>query len=125
MKIAVPSDDQKNVALHFGRARGFLLFAVENEIVEPEGYRPMNAAEHVCECSSAERPSRHQRVLDALAGCDVVIARGMGAHMFDDLFACGIEAALTDVGDARAAAALFAAGALPQRTEIGCGESHD
>lgn len=124
MKIAVPSDDQTNVASHFGRAQGFLLFTVHDEVVEPAGYRPSETTEHACECGMAERPSRHQRILDALAGCDVVVARGMGAHLYDDLRACGIEIALTDVDDARAAVALFVAGALPERTELGCDKAH-
>lgn len=124
MKIAVPSDDQINVASHFGRAQGFLFFTVHNDVVESAGYRPSEAIQHTCECSAAERPSRHQHMLDALAGCDVVVARGMGAHMYDDLHSCGIDIALTDVDDARAAVALFVAGSLPDRTELGCGESH-
>jgi predicted Fe-Mo cluster-binding NifX family protein len=122
MKIAVPSDDQIKVASHFGRTQGFLLFTVDQNVVEPAGYRPTGATHSTCECSTGERPARHQQMLDALAGCDVVVARGMGAHMVDDLHSCGIEVALTDIDDARAAVALFASGSLPDRTELGCGE---
>jgi len=37
MKIAVPTDDGKTISQHFGRARSFAIFEVENgEIVSKE-----------------------------------------------------------------------------------------
>ncbi len=124
MRVAVPSDNQINVASHFGRAKGLLFFTVIDDVVRPEGYVPNGKMEHTCECGTVTRSARHQGMLDALAGCDVVVARGMGPHLYDDLHACGIKVALTDVDDARAAVALFVAGLLPDQTEPGCDKTH-
>jgi predicted Fe-Mo cluster-binding NifX family protein len=123
MKIAVPSDDRATVAAQFGRSRGFLIYETDGKLLEAAGYRSTSLEAEGCECSSAERPSRHQAMLDALEGCAVVIARGMGAHMYDDLVAWGVEVHLTDVGDAPAAAALYVAQMLPERADLGC--EHD
>lgn len=124
MKIAVPSDDHVNVSSHFGRSPGFLVFEVVGGRIESHTYRPrsacLDAGATACACDVAKRPERHQEILDVLEGCSVVVARGMGTQLYDDLVSCGIDVALTDVDDARAAAALFLAGTLPERSEIGC-----
>lgn len=124
MKVAIPSDDQSTIAAHFGRTGGFLVYDVADGAAGFEGYRPVDVPHDTCSCVADERPMRHQRVLDALAGCSAVIARGMGAQMYDDLLACGIEVTLTDVRDARAAADLFAGRALPESPELGCEIQH-
>jgi predicted Fe-Mo cluster-binding NifX family protein len=120
MRVAVPSDDQRSIAPHFGRAEGFLLFDVLGTTVQAAGYRRTDSLADACACSSAQRSTRHERVLDALAGCSTVIANGMGAHMYDDLAACGLRVVLTDMADARAAVNLLASGALAERGELGC-----
>lgn len=124
MKVAIPSDDQATIASHFGRTAGFLIYEVGDRAAQLEEFRPVHVRHDRCECEGKERPVRHQRVLDALGGCRAVIARGMGAHMYDDLLACGIEVNLTDVQDARAAIDLFVARALPERPELGCETLH-
>ncbi|MFZ2491723.1 MAG: NifB/NifX family molybdenum-iron cluster-binding protein [Thermoanaerobaculia bacterium] len=121
MKVAVASDDRVGVAEHFGLARGFVVYSVTNRRLGPASYRAVEAEDHECSCTPGTRPVRHQKMIDALSGCDVVIARGMGAHMYDDLVSWGLEVALTDVDDAAAAAALYVARSLPERTELGCG----
>jgi predicted Fe-Mo cluster-binding NifX family protein len=123
MRVAIPSDDQVRVAFHFGRTRGFLVFDVAAGRVASPQYRPVGAGSLACGCTPGEGGSRHALVLAALYDCSAVVARGMGPHMYDDLAGHGIDVALTDVDDARAAAALFASGSLPQRTEDGCGGS--
>ncbi len=124
MKIAIPSDDRSTISPHFGRAQGFLIFEVEGNTAEMKDYRPLDLPDHACACESHERPSRHQRILDALAGCKTVIARGMGATMYDDLIACGFDVALTTVDDAKNAARLFVVRSLPERPDLGCETSH-
>lgn len=125
MRIAIPSDDRSTITPHFGRADGFLIYTVDGAAGQLEGYRPLHAPpQHVCACETDERPSRHQRVLDVLDGCDTVIARGMGAHLYDDLLSCGIDVALTDIEDARAAVDLFLARSLPERPGLGCDAVH-
>lgn len=122
MRVAIPSDDRSTIAAHFGRTRGFLIYDIGGARGEIAGYRSVDLPPHACSCRTEERPSRHQAVLDALDGCETVIARGMGAHMFDDLVACGIDVRLTDLQDPRVAVDLFLARSLPERDEIACGD---
>lgn len=118
--VAVPSDDHVTIATHFGRARGFIVYDTSGEI-EEVGYRKtLHDEEHECGCGSGERASRHETVLDALDGCGVVIARGMGAQMYDDLHACGIEVVLTDCSLADRAVEELVAGSLPLRSSFEC-----
>lgn len=124
MKVAIPSDDRSTIASHFGKAAGFLIYKISDQIAELQGYRTLDMSPHACACGSDERPSRHERVLDVLAGCKMVIARGMGAPMYDDLVACGIDVALTTVEDAQTAVKLFVARSLPERPDLGCETSH-
>ncbi len=121
MKIAIPSDDRATIAGHFGRTRGFLVYDVDDGKATATAYRSTSTEEkHECACGAGERPSRHQAILDALDGCEIVIARGMGAHMYDDLLSCGIDVFLTDVEDAQSAVGHFLAHSLPERRALGC-----
>lgn len=118
--IAVPSDDHVTIAAHFGRAGGFIIYSTNGEI-EEVGYRKtLHDQKDHCGCASAERPSRHESVLDALDECRVVIARGMGVQMYDDLHACGIEVVLTDCALADRAVEEFVAGSLSPRSSFEC-----
>lgn len=118
--IAVPSDDHVTIATHFGRARGFIVYSAEGEI-EEVGYREtLHEGKEHCGCESGERASRHEAVLDALKGCSVVIARGMGAQMYDDLHSCGMEVVLTDHSLADRAVEELVAGSLLPRSSFEC-----
>ncbi len=121
MRIAVPSDDQSSIAPFFGRSRGFLVYDVADDKVSGSVYRPAkHETKTKCRCTSTERSWRHQAVLDAITGCTTVIARGMGAQMYDDLLSCGLEVFLTDTTDARTAVEQLLAHALPERAALGC-----
>lgn len=120
MKVALPSDDRTSIAPHFGRTRGFLIYDVDAGVAQPAGYVDAKQEDgHDCHCSTGKRP-RHEAVLEALAGCEVVIARGMGAHMYDDLLACGIDVFLTDTSTVQTAVEQFLGHALPERASLGC-----
>ncbi|HEX9161505.1 MAG TPA: NifB/NifX family molybdenum-iron cluster-binding protein [Thermoanaerobaculia bacterium] len=123
MKVAIPSDDRASISAHFGRARGFLIYDIDNGAVAPAGYRDAtHEHDHDCHCETGQRASRHEAVLDALAGCEIVIARGMGAHMYDDLLASDIDVFLTDTADATTAVEQLLSHALPERASLGCFE---
>ena len=38
MKIAMPSDNGSQIAQHFGRAKGFIVFTIEEGIIQKEEY---------------------------------------------------------------------------------------
>ena len=108
MKIAVPTDDGKTISQHFGRARSFAIFEVENgEIVSKElidSNTPHSRGEH-----------GHQAggwFMSALSGCEAVIATGMGRRAIAHFEEVGIKPVFTDVTDAEEAVKAYSAGTL-------------
>ncbi len=121
MKIAIPSDDRVSIATHFGRVRGFAVYDVTDGKAVADGYRATTSKpKHECACGTAERASTHQAFLDILDGCSIVIARGMGAHMYDDLVSCGIHVFLTETPTVQTAVEQYIAHSLPERPGLGC-----
>ena len=122
MKIAVPSDDQAHVAAHFGRARGFLVYDVVGTVAKREEYRiTSHHHEHDHGCGSG-CGARHESVLGALAGCEVVIARGIGEHMRDEILGCGMEIFVTDKQNAQAAVDQYLWNGVPESASLCCFE---
>jgi len=121
MKIAVPTDDGKTITSHFGRARYFALFEVEEgrisrkEVVENNPYH----GEHH-EHGAGARHS-HDRFIALLDGCEVIISRGMGRRAMADLEAAGIKPVFTDETDAEQAAKAYSEGTLKPCSTPNCG----
>jgi predicted DNA-binding protein (UPF0251 family)/predicted Fe-Mo cluster-binding NifX family protein len=115
MTIAIASDDGTHVAQHFGRTRGFVMFS-ESDGKEETRYVANTFTQHTQGQQHGEQHSdeggRHQHshanILQALEGCAMVVAGGMGTRLREDLRSAGIQAILTDhtlvadvVGEAR------------------------
>ncbi len=87
MKIAIPTDDRKTISSHFGRTAGF-------EIVELEGSKIVGS-QYIINTVTAHAGGRivenpgghhsHDGIFKALADCGIVIARGMGKRLYNDL----------------------------------------
>ena len=116
-KIAVPSDDRATVAQHFGRSAGFLVFHYDGRDMISE-YRSLPVAPSG-DCGS-DGGGRHQRILDAIRDCDVVVAGGMGEPMLAALYSAGVDVVLSTVSDARKAAEMLVSDLLPQYSGSGC-----
>lgn len=108
-RIAIPSDDRQTVAQHFGRAAGFLVFQYDGGALT-SNYRPLTEG----------MAHDHERIVDAIRDCDVVIAGGMGGGMMSALYAAGIEVAISTVEDARKAAEMLVDDILPVSSGSGC-----
>jgi predicted Fe-Mo cluster-binding NifX family protein len=120
MKIAIVTDDGQSVSPHFGRARAYLVITLEEGEVTGQEVRPKSAphldggASHR-EDDSHDSPAahaRHDQMIEPIADCTHVIARGMGRGAYDRMAAAGIQAIVTDVVDADEAARTFADGRL-------------
>lgn len=97
MKIAIASDDQKTVSQHFGRTRGFVVYAVNSSQPVLLEYRPNTLACHGEEAGhDANEGERHAQKAHAFADCGVVIAGGMGPGMREALKRAGIQSIVTD-----------------------------
>jgi predicted Fe-Mo cluster-binding NifX family protein len=91
MKIAVASDDQITISEHFGRACGFMVFEIKNDIILKQEYRE-NIGKSTGECHSCD----HDTMIRNIKDCDVVISYGMGQRIYTDLIKNNILAIVTD-----------------------------
>ena len=93
MKVAIATDDEINIAEHFGRARGFIIYDVKDAKIRDKQFRVNNFTGHAQGLhGSGHSPDRHKVILKALSDCNVVISRGMGQRIYNDLRNAGIQA---------------------------------
>ena len=63
---------------------------------------------------------KHGPILEALKDCNVVISKGMGMRIYNDLKQVGIEVYITSEIDAKTAAELYLKNELVDNPELGC-----
>ncbi len=117
MKVAVASDDGKMIAAHTGRCACFVIYDINNgqasriETKQNE-FTPHMRGEH--------GSHSHSPLLEALAGVEVLIAKGMGPRLVDALASANIKHIFTDQDDTDAAADKFAQGTLKELDTSQC-----
>jgi predicted Fe-Mo cluster-binding NifX family protein len=129
MKIAAVSDDGITISQHFGRAAYYVVVTVQNDqIVAREQREKMGHAQFGGETHAEgadprghgfdpAAQSRHARMASAIADCQVLLARGMGAGAYDSMQAAGIRPVVTDIANIDDAVKAYLAGALVDHTE--------
>ncbi len=119
MKIAVPTDDGKRIAEHFGRAQSFLIFTVEeSRIISRDA---VNSRSPHTDGTHSESPGECARFMPALDGTDVIISRGMGRRAVGHFQETGIKPVFTDLEDAKDAVRAYANGTLRECSQPECG----
>jgi predicted Fe-Mo cluster-binding NifX family protein len=130
IRIAAVSEDGVTISQHFGRAPIYVVVSVEDgRIVSREtrdklGHAQFAAEGHEVPPEADPRghgfdpvaQDRHARMVAAIADCQVLLARGMGAGAFASMQQADIEPIVTDVEDIDAAVEAYVAGTL--RNEI-------
>ncbi len=106
MKVAVVTNTGDIITRHFGRARYYRVFTIENgEVVHDElreKYVPQGMHHHHHHHGAhdhhhgADHQERHQKMLETITDCDVVIVGGMGWGMYHALQAAGKQVIMTD-----------------------------
>ena len=125
MKIAVVTDDEKNISAHFGRAQYYVVITVENGRVTGQETR---ARDSLCQCGGEhhhhhnhaghghgqdeQSGQRHNRMVGAIRDCEVLLARGMGQGAHMSLRENNIKPVLTDIQDIQEAVNAYLAGKL-------------
>jgi predicted Fe-Mo cluster-binding NifX family protein len=129
MKIAAVSDDGITISQHFGRAAYYVVVTInEGKIVAREKREKMGHAQFGGETHAegndprghgydAAAQSRHARMAGAIADCQVLLARGMGAGAYDSMQAAGIRPIVTDIPTIDDAVKAYLAGTLVNHTE--------
>jgi len=132
MKIAAVSEDGVTISQHFGRAPFYVVVTIEDGKVtsrekrEKIGHAQFAGEPHGAHGSGAdarghgfepEAQGRHARMVEAIADCDVLLARGMGAGAYESIKRAGVRPVVTDVEDVDAAIHAFLAGTLTDHVE--------
>ena len=109
LKIAAITDDGRTISQHFGRASHYLVATVENgQIVNRELREKLGHAHLVNEPHEVETPGqqhgfgpaaqdRHKRMAKAIADCQALLCRGMGAGAYQSMLDRGIRPVVTDI----------------------------
>jgi len=121
MKIAIASNDETTIADHFGKARGFLIFDIRDGEISQQQFRMNNFTGHARGMQKVDHNiDRHGPILEALNDCNVVISRGMGQRIYNDLRNTGIQTLIVDENNAETALRLFMAKKLNDNPEKSC-----
>jgi len=127
MKVAVVTDDFKSISAHFGRAKHYQVFTIENDKITGQENRSKANHDHFAEAGHAHPEGahgtdpasshRHGMMMDTISDCQVLLARGMGMGARNALTSRGIQPILTEVEDIRAAVEAYIAGTLADHPE--------
>jgi predicted Fe-Mo cluster-binding NifX family protein len=129
VKIAAVSDDGVTISQHFGRAAYYVVVTVEdNQIVAREKREKLGHAQFGGEAHpegndprghgfDPAAQSRHARMAGAIADCQVLLARGMGAGAYDSMRAANIRPVVTDIPTIDEAVGAYLAGTLVDHVE--------
>lgn len=126
MRIAIPSDDGVNMAAHTGRTLGFVIYEIADHKAVRLEYRRNSFTAHAkgeyADGNHSEGQSHHSHgeLLDALADCQVMIARGMGPRLVNDLARRNIQVVFSDNDLVEELAALYASGQLTSTGQSRC-----
>lgn len=129
MKIAIPSNDGVRISAHFGRSKGFILFETDENRISKRRYVDNTVTGHALghhhehDHSNPHEGSEghsHSGILEALSGCEIVIAGGMGQRLYADLHAAGKKVFVTREENAENAVLLFLNAGLDHNPDVCC-----
>lgn len=136
MKIAFVSEDGITISQHFGRAPLYVIATIEDGKVV--GYETRNKMGHAQfrnqknEATSQEKShendprghgfgadaqNRHSRMAQAIADCDILVARGMGRGLYENMAQAGIRPIVTNIASIQEAIAAYLNDTLEDHTE--------
>ena len=130
VKIAAVTDDGLTISQHFGRAPKYLVVAIEGDRVVSRALRdklghaqfggpnePSQQADPRGHGFDPAAQRRHAGMAAAIADCQVLLTRGMGAGAYESMREAGITPIVTTVADIDAAVAAYVAGTLVDHPE--------
>ncbi len=124
MKIAVVSDDGKNLSQHFGRAPFYIVYTIEEakikerEVREKLGHNQFGVRDHErgLEQDTASH-GKHASMAEVISDCGVLICGGMGMGAYESLKRLNIKPFVTDCPDPDTAVQAYIKGELVDHIE--------
>ncbi|MEW6094250.1 MAG: NifB/NifX family molybdenum-iron cluster-binding protein [Chloroflexota bacterium] len=129
MKLAFVTDDETTISAHFGRAAYYLVVTLEDgKETGRERREKLSHAHFASEPHGLEIPGqphgfdaaaqgRHGRMMETIADCQILVARGMGAGAYENLKTRGIQPILTEIHTIDEAVKAYLLGNLVDRPE--------
>jgi len=133
LKIAVVTDDGKTIHRHFGRAPYYLIYTIEEGSITAKqqvdkahhhGQHHHHHEEHstvqvgdIQDADHHQDADRHQDMFEPLAGCQILLARGMGRGAYNGLKRIHVEPIITTIGNIDEAVQAYLAGTLENHLE--------
>jgi predicted Fe-Mo cluster-binding NifX family protein len=131
MKIAVITDDGETISQHFGRARYYKVFTVEDgkitgsEMRDKMGHHDFaseghdHAHEHDARGSGfgAGADHRHAQMAEAITDCEAIIVRGMGRGAYLSMESANIKPVVSDIPVIEDAVQAYIDGTIVDHTE--------
>ncbi|GEM_PF-140048 len=136
IRVAIPTNDKKEIFSHLGRAKGFLIVEIADGKIVGEEYIENNITGHGRSCDTESHHShshsgecspfseRHNEVAKNLANVSVVISRGMGPGIQARLECAGIKIIFTSETDIASAINKFIEGKLVSEENVHCAHHH-
>jgi len=112
MKIAIATDDKKNISYHFGKAKGFIVIEIKDNKEVRKEYRE-NIGKNTGECGSCN----HSSMINNIKDCDFIISYGMGQRIYLDLLQNKINPIVTEERIIENALKKFIANSLINRKD--------
>ncbi|MGQ9799802.1 MAG: NifB/NifX family molybdenum-iron cluster-binding protein [Ignavibacterium sp.] len=121
-KVAFATNDGVNIFSHFGRAKYFEVFEIEDKKVLSRERRDKpdfhSAAHHDhSHHNQQEHHQRHNIILSLVEDCDFVVAAGMGYGMYEFLVSKGKQPIISSVKSLDEALSLLLEEKLENHTE--------
>ncbi len=115
-KIAVASDDGKNVSSHFGRAPYYAVLTMKDGNVggveQRLKFAPHAAGGEQTHDDHSPHAAHHHAMVNPILDCQVVVARGMGDGAYIHLAEAGLTVILSDLHSVDEIAAAARSGSL-------------
>ena len=118
VKIALCSQSMGVVDQHFGHAKGFYIYQVEDGVARLLNYRQLSTAYCDGEDSCGDKETVLTQILSLLEGCQAVVSLKVGYPIFKKLSAEGILPVVNLAGRPLAEAAVEAAELVLQRGQL-------
>jgi predicted Fe-Mo cluster-binding NifX family protein len=125
LKIAVVSENESTISQHFGRAPYYIILTMENGKVKKQekfergaagtcacGHDQGEGHQHGSHGGDPESEAKHNRMVDPIADCQVLIAGGMGYGAYQALESRGLKVFITAEHSIQKAVELLSMGKL-------------